>query len=134
MQVGDLSKVKENNYGVLKAGTYTCKIVKAEETTSKSSGNPMIKLELMYEEEGVKLFDNVPIMEKMMWKVKHLVEGTQTTLLNGELDVNDLLGKYVDVKVKVEKDDVGDDRNKVADYVVPKVVEEEKPAIGETVL
>ena len=54
-----------------------------------------------------------------MWKVKHLVEGTQTTLLNGELDVNDLLGKFVDVKVKVEKDDVGDDRNKVADSVVP---------------
>ena len=120
MQVGDLSKVKENDFKVLKAGTYTFKIVKAEETVAKSSGNPMIKLELMYEEEGVKLFDNVPIMEKTMWKVKHLVEGTQTTLLNGELDVNDLLGKFVDVKVKVEKDDVGDDRNKVADYVVPK--------------
>ena len=125
MQVGDLSKVKENDFKVLKAGTYTYKIVKAEETVAKSSGNPMIKLELMQEEEGVKLFDNVPIMDKMLWKVKHLVEGTQTTLLNGELDVNDLLGKYVDVKVKVEKDDCGDDRNKVADYVVPKVAKEE---------
>jgi len=120
MQVGDLSTVKENSFMVLKAGTYTCKIVKAEETVAKTSGNPMIKLELMYEEEGVRLFDNIPIMDKILWKVKHLVEGTQTTLLNGELDVNDLLGKYVDVKVKVEKDDCGDDRNKVADYVVPK--------------
>ena len=125
MQVGDLSQVKENSFKVLKEGTYTFKIVKAEETVAKSSGNPMIKLELMQEEEGVKLFDNVPIMDKMLWKVKHLVEGTQTTLLNGELDVNDLLGKYVDVKVKVEKDDCGDDRNKVADYVVPKVAKEE---------
>lgn len=120
MQVGDLSKVKENNYGVLKAGTYTCKIVKAEETVAKSSGNPMIKLELSYEEEGIKLFDNVPIMDKMMWKVKHLVEGSQAPLINGDLDVNDLVGRFIDVKVKVEKDDCGDDRNKVADYVVPK--------------
>lgn len=130
MQVGDLSQVKENSFKVLKAGTYTFKIVKAEETVAKSSGNPMIKLELMYEEEGIKLFDNVPIMEKMMWKVKHLVEGTQTTLLNGELDVNDLLGKFVDVKVKVEKDDVGDDRNKVADYVVPKVDKAKEESTG----
>jgi len=134
MQVGDLSKVKENNYGVLKAGTYTCKIVKAEETVAKSSGNPIIKLELSYEEEGIKLFDNVPIMDKMMWKVKHLVEGSQAPLMNGDLDVNDLVGRYIDVKVKVEKDECGDDKNKVADYVVPKVVAEEKPAVGETVL
>ena len=130
MQVGDLTQVKENDFKVLKAGTYTFKIVKAEETVAKSSGNPMIKLELMQEEEGVKLFDNVPIMDKMLWKVKHLVEGTQTTLLNGELDVNDLLGKYVDVKVKVEKDDCGDDRNKVADYVVPKVDKAKEESIG----
>jgi hypothetical protein len=128
MQVGDLSTVKENSFKVLPKGNYTMQIVLAEEAIAKSSGNEMLKMELMYDEEGVKLFENLANVEKMKWKFKHLTEATNIVLVDGLLNPADLLGKYVDVKVGIKKDDMGDDRNFIADYIVPKEKPVEVPA------
>lgn len=107
----DFSNVK--SIEPLEEGTYLATITKAEETTAKSSGNPMIKVE--YEVEGTnnKLFDNFVLTDNALWKLKELFgalgyEDEQIV----DFDINELIGQQVQLSVIVEEYE-GKDVNRV---------------------
>lgn len=89
----------------LEEGIYTLTIAKVEETTAKSSGNPMLAVEYdVMGCEGRKLFDNFVLTDKALWKLKELLDalGMDTSVMV-ELDPNELVGLQVQAKVVQEE-------------------------------
>lgn len=77
---------KAGGFQPIKPGNYECVISKVEVTTAQSSGNPMMKVELTVrngveqEFKGRKLFDNLAVTEKAMFKfhnLSHALEGDE---------------------------------------------------------
>ena len=96
----DLGDVK-SSFTLVPAGVYNAKIIKAELGDSQQ-GNKMIKMQLEITEgefAGSKLFDNCPLVEKAMWKLKAYAEliGLES---GSSLDTRDFVG--VECVVTVE--------------------------------
>lgn len=89
---------------------YECIISKAEPTASKTSGAPMVKVELTVRKDveqeggGRKIFDNIVFSEKAMFKVHQIagVAGVQEAH-NIEDFASKLYGKAVRIKTKNEE-------------------------------
>lgn len=107
----DFSEVK--SIEPLKEGDYTATIAKAEETTAKSSGNPMIKIEYDVDETKNKLFDNFVLTQNALWKLKELLGalGYETDDVV-DLDINELVGQQVLLRV-IQEEYNGDTVNRV---------------------
>lgn len=87
----------------LPEGTYPVSIAKVEQVLSKSSGNPMLKVEFNIEDEaysGRKVWANYVLTEAAMWKVQELMKalGLETDAIL-ELDTDDLVGMTCQLKI-----------------------------------
>lgn len=97
-------------------------VVAAKETISKSSGNPMIKLELkVWDPKGKQgiVFDY--LTSTMQWKLKHFLEaiGLGNRYETGDVDTDELLGRSGKLETHIQKDKSGQygDQIKVRDYI-----------------
>jgi len=109
------------DFKAMPAGTYTCVIMKCEETTSKS-GNQMIDWEADVREgefEGHKLFWNTSLVEKALFRLVALLDAAGIGYSNEGFATEDALGQVVDLKVTQEEYE-GKVRNKVDDYLPTK--------------
>jgi hypothetical protein len=103
-------------------GTYDFEIIKAEETTSKSSGRPMIELALQISgPAGARKTVKDYLVEKTDGKLRHAAEacGLIAKYETGSLSDTDFLHKKGKVMLTIEKDKkkMYPDRNAVLDYV-----------------
>lgn len=107
---------------MLPEGEYDFTIDKATDTVSKTSGQPMIAVEMtIFSDRGDRKIKDW-LMEKMAWKLKHFAAsvGMGQAYENGALDAQALVGRSGKLKLKKGKAN-GDfaPRNEVKDYVVP---------------
>jgi len=103
-------------------GTYDFEIIEAIETTSKSSGKPMIELKLqVLGPAGAKKSVKDYLVEKTDGKLRHAAEacGLLAKYETGSLSDADFLHKKGKVNLTIEKDKKKQypDRNAVLDYV-----------------
>lgn len=89
--------------GPLPEGIYDVTVAKVEQTVSKSSGNPMLKVEFDVQDPeytGRKMWSNYVLTEQAMWKVKELFDslGLDTSALV-EMDTDELIGLSCKAKV-----------------------------------
>lgn len=87
----------------LPEGVYDVTVAKVEQTVSKSSGNPMMKVEFDVQDPdytGRKLWANYVLTEAAMWKVKELFSalGIDTSAIV-EMDTDELIGLTCKAKV-----------------------------------
>lgn len=87
----------------LPEGVYDVTISKVEQVVSKTSGNPMLKVEFDVQDPdytGSKLWSNYVLTEAAMWKVKELFDslGLDTSSLV-DIDTDELIGLSCKAKV-----------------------------------
>lgn len=87
----------------LPEGVYDVTISKVEQVVSKSSGNPMLKVEFDVQDPeyiGRKLWANYVLTEAAMWKVKELFDslGLDTSSMV-DMDTDELIGLSCKAKV-----------------------------------
>ena len=124
----DYSEVNAG-FGALPIGFYECIISEAKLAKSKA-GNDMIKLMLTIREDVEqtgkkrKFFDQIPLMDSMMWKVQQLMKAAQidegTEFETAVEFVEAIQYRAVCVKNKHEEYN-GETNDKIALYVEPKV-------------
>ena len=109
--------------GLLDAGKYPFSVMKAEEKTSKASGNPMLALQLtVYANNGgqVTVFDY--LMENKPAQLEQFCRftGLEALYASGKLEESDCVGRegWVCIKVQPAKD--GYDPKNVVSYYCPK--------------
>lgn len=101
-------------------GKYRMRVVNAEEKVS-SKGNDMIEITLRAldkngEEYGCRVFDYLTAN----WKLDSFLDAANMFPGEGqELEINadELIGKELTAQLAIEKDNKGNDRNKVAAYI-----------------
>ena len=124
----DRTATNENEYPVLKPGTYAFEVKNAEHTTS-STGNWMWKLTLQFEQENgpdVTVFDYLVENDKNMWKFNSFLDCLGSNLEDTN-KLADCIGEVGKASVEIEEGKNGySDRNRVKRYL-PKE-EEKKPA------
>lgn len=108
--------------GLFPAGVYDAEIINAEDRVSKS-GNDMIWVKLkVFNGSEMQFVDDYNVDGVMEYKLRHLCDacGIVDQYEAGEVSVDDINGKSVRVKLKIQKDKTGEypDKNAVADYVV----------------
>jgi hypothetical protein len=110
--------------GVLKPGPAEFMVTEAKEDTSKSSGNPMIKLTVkVWDDDGREgtVFDY--LLESVQWKLAAFFEsiGRPELYESGELDPVVLVGLTGRCKLQTQKDSTGKyaDQTKIVDYLKP---------------
>lgn len=97
----DFSSVQSRE--ALPEGVYHASVAKVDSVVSKSSGNPMLKIEfniLSDEYTGRKVWGNYVLTEAAMWKVQELFGalGLDADALV-TLDTEDLVGLECDLKI-----------------------------------
>jgi hypothetical protein len=109
--------------GLLPAGKYPFSVIKAEEKTSKASGNPMLALQLtVYTPNGgqVTVFDY--LMENKPAQLEQFCRftGLEALYASGKLEESDCVGRegWVCIKTQAGKD--GYDPRNVVNYYCPK--------------
>lgn len=113
------------------AGEYDFSIHEAEDTISKTSGKPMIKLRLTaFSPDGKQRTITDYLMESMAYKLKHCLYaiGMGKEYEAGEFDAASLQGRSGRVLLKQEFQDGFAPKNSVKDYVVLKEGETAAPA------
>ena len=100
----------------LPEGVYDVSVAKVEQTVSKSSGNPMLKVEFNVLDDGYqgrKLWANYVLTQAAMWKVKELFDalGLDTSSIV-DMDTEELVGLACKVKVAQREYD-GDITNEI---------------------
>lgn len=113
----DFSNVE--SYALIDEGVYPVKLLKAEDGKSQN-GDDMIQCTfqvLKGEFKGQKLFDNFPIIDKALWKLKQMLEACGKKA-DGKvkIDLSKLEGLTCKVNVKHEEYK-GKDRAKIAEYI-----------------
>lgn len=91
----DFTQVDELDNSPPPAGHYHVEVAKAEATESKSSGNPMIKLQLRIvdtEYAGRMIFDNLVFTEKTFPFVKATLNALGLTSRQMKVDLDNLQG------------------------------------------
>lgn len=91
----------------LPPGTYNCTIVHAEPTTSKSGGNPMIKIRWRVDDDGEfkgrNIFDNLVFSQNALWRVRQVLEALGYAKdFNGVVNPENLLGESATLKVTIQ--------------------------------
>ncbi len=108
---------------LLDPGTYDFEILKAEETTSKTSGKPMIKVTLkVFAHNGSSRQVTDYLLESMAWKLRHFfcAIGKAKDYDNGELNPESCVGCTGKLALKVEPGKDGfNSKNAVKDYIDP---------------
>lgn len=113
----DFSNVE--NYALIDEGVYSVKILKAEEGTTQN-GDDMIKATfqiLKGDFKGQNLFDNFPIVDKALWKLKQMLEACGKKA-EGKvaIDIAKLVG--LTCKVNVEHEEYrSKERAKITEYI-----------------
>ena len=109
--------------GLLPAGKYPFSVTKAEEKTSKASGNPMLALQLtVYADNGgqVTVFDY--LMENKPAQLEQFCRftGMEALYSSGKLEADDCVGRegYACIKIQPAKD--GYDPKNAVSYYCPK--------------
>lgn len=112
---------------------YDFTVVKAEDTTSKTSGNPMIALNLRCQgPDDADGFVNDYLMESMLAKMYEFCEATG--LLDkyhaGTLEAEDCVDKCGKLRLVIQEDKKGDfgPRNSVRKYISPTAIKAPIPA------
>lgn len=112
--------------GLWPKGDYAFEILEAEDTTSKSSGNDMIKLKVkIFNDAGQSqnVFDYL-LPDTMEYKLRHIAEACDLLedYERGDLQAYQFVGKTGWCKVNVSKDKTGQypDKNGIADYLTSK--------------
>jgi len=112
-------------------GVYPATVVKAEDTTSKSSGNEMIALTLKVHVNDSGRFANDWILSDATWKIKQFCEASGRLDLYeaGNLSAQDCLGAELFVYVKTETQDGYEPQLRVKKYLKERPVSKhETPA------
>jgi hypothetical protein len=132
MRVTPKSEEECKSSELLSPGEYDAEVMTAEEKQSKS-GNDMIAMRLkVYGDNGAEasVFDY--LLDAVAYKVRHFAEaaGMIDAYERGELYAEDLVGKVVRVKLKIEHDKTGNyaDKNAVQDYIVQAPAPKPAPA------
>jgi hypothetical protein len=102
----------------IKEGRYVFKVANAEEQTSKS-GNPMIKLDMcvkISDYKSLPIFDYLVSTEKALFKIKQFCQSVGLPF-NGDLNVDDVLGKTGEALFMHETGSDGRKYLKVAKYI-----------------
>lgn len=94
-------------FQLMKEGIYEAVITASQDTTSASSGNPMMDMTVTcYDEAGKPhdIRDFLVLTKQMMWKVVHFAEsaGIQKEYADGKLCSQVAINKTVKVKITVE--------------------------------
>jgi hypothetical protein len=101
----NLKDVKGQSFDPIPEGRYTVVVDKAEITTTKESGNPMIKATLKIVEGDFKnrlAWDNFVLTEKSLWKLKTFLEAADSKLSeSGDATEQDIANAMVGAKVSV---------------------------------
>lgn len=118
----NLAKVK-TGFDPVPAGNYDVSVAKAELTTAKSSGKPMIAVQYRISEpeehEGRILFDNFSLQPQALWKLKGFLQALEWAGIDEdglELDPAELIGAQLTVAVIQEPGQRDDIRNVVKGY------------------
>lgn len=122
MGVNFIPKTEEEiqESGLVPAEDYDFDVLEAEDTISKKSGNPMIKINIgLYVDGQVKnrVFDYLlPAMEA---KLRHFCDtvGLLSRYEAGQLEATDCLGRSGRVKIGIEKKEGYAAKNTVKDYI-----------------
>lgn len=104
-----ISEGKPDEFGsVLEAGIYPAIVIKAEEKTSKKSGNPMLELHLRcLSEEGKTSIVREYLIntQNMIWKIDRLLWATGRNPQSGssiQIAPHELIGNNIYVRVGIE--------------------------------
>lgn len=104
-------------------GVYDFEVMDAEDTTSKSSGNDMIKLKIKIfsATSEMTVYDYLLSTANAAFKVRHFAEATGMLAQyeRGDMPAHDMIGKTGQCKVGISKDKSGQypDKNGIMDYV-----------------
>lgn len=101
-------------------GIFDFEVIDASDEVSKKSGNEMIKLKLcVYRPEGGESHVYDYLLEAMAFKFKHFCEavGMLDRYEAGDINASDCINKCGKVELRLEKNDKGDDRSVVKDYI-----------------
>ncbi len=138
MQITPRTEKEIKEMRLVPEGEYYFKIIKAEEKVSKSSGQPMIELNLViWDEKGKERYvtDYLINNDNMAFKIRHLYEciGMIEEYNSGNIDPFSLLNKEGNVKIIVQKDKKGiyNDKNVVKDYILKKQETEEENELND---
>jgi hypothetical protein len=116
----DPKEAKDKTFICLPAGEYEAEIVNAENKVSKSSGNPMIELQLnCHATDGntVRIFDYI-VNPSSLWKLKSICRCCGMDFNEGKIDEQLLVGKRMTVKLKVRPaTDRYSEKNEVIAYL-----------------
>lgn len=108
----DFTKVK--GLDPIPVGWYQGSIVKAEETVSKSSNNPMINVQWKIEGgkfDGRVIFDSLVFAENTLWRVKRTLQALgYANDFKGDVIPDELVGKSADLQVEIQESE-GSDEN-----------------------
>lgn len=100
----------------LPEGLYELQVAKVEQTVSKASGNPMLKIEfnvLTEGYEGRKIWSNYVLTENMYWKVQELFKSLGLDA-DGivDIDTDDMIGLTCTGKI-TQREYQGDIQNEL---------------------
>jgi hypothetical protein len=116
----DPSEAKDKTFICLPEGEYEAEIMTAENKVSKSSGNPMIELQLnCHATDGntVRVFDYIA-NPRSLWKLKSICRCCGMDFDDGIIDEQLLVGKRMTVKLKVRAaTDEYSEKNEVVAYL-----------------
>jgi len=122
----DLSSNSTGDYGVVPAGSYNATIFDVKQETVKSGpneGKPRFNIQFRISEgpsENRRVFGYVALYKAGdYWKTQAFFKALGYDLTAGEFKVptpQELSGKAIGVRVKVGKDQDGNDRNEVAGF------------------
>jgi len=113
-------EAEDKSFICLPAGEYEAEIVNAENKVSKSSGNPMIELQMnchATEGNAVRVFDYI-VNPSSLWKLKSICRCCGMDFNEGKIDEQLLVGKRMSVKLKVRPaTDNYSEKNEVVAYL-----------------
>lgn len=125
----DLASTSGGAYAVVPAGSYNAVIFDVKQESVKSGpneGKPRFNIQFKLTSEGVdnrRVFAYVALYKAGdYWKTQSFFSALGYDLSSGKFEVptpNELMGKPIGVRVKVGKDQNGEDRNEVAGFDKP---------------
>lgn len=128
------------NFGDIKSSTldslpedrYQVKIENAILKTTNDGLNQMVALTFVVmdgEFKKRKLWENVTLTEKSLWRLKQILEFSGSPLAAKEADIqdviDDIIGRYLDVYAVPDKTNTGNPTNKITTFYESSLSEEE---------
>ena len=118
-----------NGYGIIPEGKYRVRIEEAEETTSRNSGKPMIKLTLSVSGSNSKLW-NYTVLDGSNDEARKRTDNYLGKIFDsfginpGDMNLSHWLGKAGGAKIRHRKDDNGDTRAEIHYFLKRSEVQE----------